>query len=93
MQTSGERDQMMGDFVVTTTSKFDSAYLRRVNCVKTFYTIREQGRISRSELAEHTGLSRATVSETVRELLEREFILEVGPRTTASRGRPPVKLE
>lgn len=82
----------MGDCLVTSTSKFDSAYLRRVNCVKTFCTIREYGRISRSELAVKTGLSRATVSETVRELLEREFVREVGSEIT-SRGRPPVQLE
>ena len=74
------------------TGRFDSAYLRRVNCVKTFCTVREHGRVSRSELADITGLSRATVSETVRELLEREFIREVGPDNTA-RGRPPVQLE
>ncbi len=77
---------------MTKTSKFDSAYLRRVNCVKTFCTIREHGWISRSELADITGLSRATVSETVRELLEREFVREVGSDNT-QRGRPPVKLE
>ncbi|MCK9525247.1 MAG: ROK family transcriptional regulator [Limnochordia bacterium] len=77
---------------MTTTRKFDSAYLRRVNCVKTFCAIREQGSISRSELAGITGLSRATVSETVRELLERQFVREVGSDNT-SRGRPPVKLE
>ncbi len=82
----------MGDCVVNAKIKFDSAYLRRVNCVKTFSTIREQGSISRSELAEVTGLSRATVSETVRELLERHFVREVGADST-SRGRPPVKLE
>jgi len=39
-----------------------------------------------------TDLSRATVSETVRELLEREFIREVGPEST-KRGRPHVMLE
>lgn len=77
---------------MTKTSKFDSAYLRRVNCVRTFCTIREHGRISRSELADITGLSRATVSETVRELLDREFIWEVGS-DSISRGRPPVQLE
>ena len=82
----------IGVYLVVKTSKFDSAYLRRVNCVKTFCGIREHGRISRSELAEITGLSRATVSETVRELLDREFLCEVGSNTT-SRGRPPVQLE
>jgi predicted NBD/HSP70 family sugar kinase len=77
---------------VTKTGRFDSAYLRRVNCVKAFCAIREHGQVSRSELAEITGLSRATVSEVIRELLEREFVREVGSEST-SRGRPPVRLE
>ncbi|HBG00992.1 MAG TPA: hypothetical protein DDW87_05400 [Firmicutes bacterium] len=77
---------------MTIIGKFDSAYLRRVNCVKTFSTIREHGRVSRSELAAITGLSRATVSETVKELLDRGYIREVGYRDI-KRGRPPVQLE
>ena len=77
---------------MTIIGKFDSAYLRRVNCVKTFSTIREHGRVSRSELAVITGLSRATVSETVKELLDRGFIREVGYRDI-KRGRPPIQLE
>ena len=77
---------------MTKTGRFDSAYLRRVNCVKAFCAIREHGQVSRSELAEITGLSRATVSEVIRELLEREFVREVGSEST-SRGRPPVRLE
>ena len=48
--------------------------------------------VSRSELAAITGLSRATVSETVKELLDRGFIREVG-HGDIRRGRPPVNLE
>lgn len=77
---------------MTINGRFDSAYLRRMNCVKTFSTIREQGMVSRSELAAITGLSRATVSETVKELLDRGFIREVG-HGDIRRGRPPVNLE
>ncbi|NMB02446.1 MAG: ROK family transcriptional regulator [Firmicutes bacterium] len=77
---------------MTKAIRFDSAYLRRVNCVKIFCAIREHGRISRSELSVVTGLSQATVSEIVKELVEREFVREVGTECT-SRGRPPVKLE
>lgn len=52
---------------------------------------REQ-RISRADIARHTGLSRSTVSETVDALIPTGLIAEVGVGPSRG-GRPPIVLE
>lgn len=51
------------------------------------YHLRERAPISRADLAETTGLNKTTVSSLVRELIERQFVREVGYETPgAGRG-------
>jgi predicted NBD/HSP70 family sugar kinase len=58
--------------------------------------LRELGAVSRAELVRHTGLSRATVSSVLSELLESGLVLESEAPADAPRagqtGRPPALL-
>lgn len=69
--------------------------LRELNRLKVLEVVREQGTVSRAEIADTTGLARSTVSTLVGELVqaglvtEREDTRANGP---ASGGRPPVML-
>lgn len=54
--------------------------------------LRENAPISRSALAELTGLNKTTVSSLVHELIEHQFVRESGFRSTGT-GRPAVLLE
>lgn len=67
----------------------DISYVSKINKIKILNLIREEGVISRSEIAKKIGLSLPTVSRLVDSLVQKEkLILEVGTRTT-ERGRPP----
>lgn len=50
------------------------------------------GGLSRAELAERTGLTRATVSRLVKELLDSDIIVEAEPVSRSNRGRKGVPL-
>jgi glucokinase-like ROK family protein len=54
--------------------------------------LREYDTLSRSELARRTGLTKATVSSLVKELIERKFVREIGLASPAI-GRPSMTLE
>ncbi len=54
-------------------------------------TIKERGSVSRTDLQQMTGLSWGTITNTTRELLNRNLIREEGAAVTKS-GRKPVKL-
>jgi predicted NBD/HSP70 family sugar kinase len=54
--------------------------------------LREQGSVSRVELAEATGLTRATITNAVRKLIELGFVREVGT-ARSQRGTPRRLLE
>ncbi len=54
-------------------------------------TIKERGSISRTELQQITGLSWGTITNTTRELLTRNLILEEGTLPTKA-GRKPMRL-
>lgn len=51
----------------------------------------EQGDMSRADVARRSGLSRSTVSAIVAELLERDWVCEVGAGTSSG-GRRPILL-
>ncbi len=55
-------------------------------------SLREQRQLSRSRLAQITGLTKATVSSLVKELIDRKFVREIGLSSTAI-GRPSMELE
>jgi glucokinase-like ROK family protein len=56
----------------------DQALVRQINLSVIMHQLRERAPISRAALAETTGLNKTTVSSLVRELIERQFVREVG---------------
>jgi glucokinase-like ROK family protein len=77
---------------VSTRTPLKLGTLRQVNRNVVFRLIRERGRTSRTELARLSGLSKATVSEIVADLLARGFVREAGMQSFG-RGRNRVVLE
>jgi predicted NBD/HSP70 family sugar kinase len=62
-----------------------------VNVLHILRTIKERSSVSRTDLQQLTGLSWGTITNTTRELLNRNLIRETGALSTKS-GRKPVKL-
>ena len=56
----------------------DQALVRQINLAVIMHHLREYAPISRAGLADITGLNKTTVSSLVRELIERQFVREVG---------------
>lgn len=71
------------------TSRDDS---RRWNLLTVLQTIAAHGTISRAEIARATGLTRATVSSLVSELIEEGLVEDLGPTETEAAGKPPALL-
>jgi predicted NBD/HSP70 family sugar kinase len=72
--------------------------LRELNRTRVIDTLRQNGTASRADIARHTGLSRATVSSLVADLIEHGLVVErAGQAASAAgaapAGRPPVRLE
>lgn len=65
---------------------------RQVSLRTVFRTVIEEGAISRAELARRTGLSKQTVSEVVRELVEEGWLREIG-QTRGNIGRSATNYE
>jgi glucokinase-like ROK family protein len=69
--------------------------VRQINLAVIMHHLREKAPISRAELATLTGLNKTTVSSLVRELIDRQFVREVGYEEPSSRqgaGRLAVLL-
>lgn len=64
---------------------------RRHNRRVVLETLRQHGRLGRSDIASLTRLTAQAVSNIVGELLEEGFLVELGRRRTA-RGQPPVEF-
>lgn len=56
----------------------DHALIRQINLSAILFHLRENAPISRAALAEITGLNKTTVSSLVSELIENQFVREVG---------------
>ena len=56
----------------------DQALVRQINLAVIMHHLREHAPISRASLAEMTGLNKTTVSSLVRELIDRQFVREMG---------------
>jgi glucokinase-like ROK family protein len=56
----------------------DQALIRQINLSAILQHLRESAPISRAALAQITGLNKTTVSSLVRELIENQFVREVG---------------
>jgi predicted NBD/HSP70 family sugar kinase len=69
--------------------------LRRLNRLRVIRALREEGQISRAEIARRTGLSRSTVSSLVADLQGDGLVVErpePGLAHGAQGGRPPILL-
>jgi predicted NBD/HSP70 family sugar kinase len=69
--------------------------LRRLNRLRVIHALRDQGQISRAEIARRTGLSRSTVSSLVAELQADGLVIErpePGSAHGDQGGRPPILL-
>ena len=69
--------------------------LRRLNRLRVIRALREEGQISRAEIARRTGLSRSTVSSLVADLQADGLVVErpePGSAHGAQGGRPPILL-
>lgn len=71
--------------------------LRELNRLRVIDTLRHHGTASRADIARETGLSRATVSSLVSDLVEAGLVAEqvadsAGAGSAAQAGRPPVLL-
>ena len=69
----------------------DQALVRQINLSVIMHHLRENAPISRAALADITGLNKTTVSSLVRELIERQFVHEVGFETPGG-GRSAGRL-
>jgi glucokinase-like ROK family protein len=69
--------------------------LRRLNRLRVIHALRDEGQISRAEIARRTGLSRSTVSSLVADLQADGLVVErpePGSAHGAQGGRPPILL-
>jgi glucokinase-like ROK family protein len=69
--------------------------LRRLNRLRVIHALRDQGLISRAEIARRTGLSRSTVSSLVADLQADGLVIEraePGAAHGTQGGRPPILL-
>ena len=70
----------------------DQALVREINLSVIMNRLRTNAPISLAALAETTGLNKTTVSSLVNELIERQFVQEIG-LTSPSSGRPAILLK
>ncbi|MBP2708527.1 ROK family transcriptional regulator [Microbispora sp. RL4-1S] len=90
----GQQGQHLGRAAGGTVTPTSSAALRRANLSLVLRHLRDHVSRSRADIAEATGLHRATVSNLVAELLDRQLVREVGVEHVGAVGRPrrPVAL-
>lgn len=69
----------------------DQTLLRKVNLSAVLNNLRQYNSMSRTDLAELTGLNKATITRLVRDLLEHGLVREVGTRSSAI-GSPSILL-
>jgi glucokinase-like ROK family protein len=67
--------------------------LRQQNLAGIMHHLYENAPISRIELARRTGLNKATVSSLINELINNQFVREIGAGTTVRAGRREVLLD
>ena len=65
--------------------------IRDINTHLILETIINQATISRASTAKHLGLTKATVSAIVQDLINRKLVIEIGADDT-SLGRKPILL-
>ncbi len=70
----------------------DQTFLRKFNLTAVLNHLRQQSPVSRAALANLTGLNKATITRLIRELMEHNFVREIGMHSSAT-GRPSILLE
>lgn len=70
----------------------NQALVREINLSMIMNVLRETAPVSRSSLAQMTGLNKTTVSSLVQELIDQRFVHEVGFDVTSA-GRPAMLLD
>ena len=65
--------------------------IRDINTRLVLETIINNGSISRAAIAKHLGLTKATISAIVQELIVKRLVIEIGSDDT-SHGRKPILL-
>lgn len=70
----------------------NQSYLKELNLMSSLRLIRSKGLISRAELADTLGLNRSTITAVVQQLIEKNFVVEVGTGNSSG-GRPPLLLQ
>ncbi|MBN2048282.1 MAG: ROK family transcriptional regulator [Anaerolineaceae bacterium] len=70
----------------------DQGTLRKVNLTAVLNRLRQQAPISRADLADETGLNKATITRLIADLIEHGFVRETGTRSSST-GRPSILLE
>ena len=70
----------------------DQTLVREINLAVIMNHLRTNAPISRAALADATGLNKTTVSSLVNELIERQFVQEIGLASPSS-GRPAILLK
>jgi glucokinase-like ROK family protein len=71
----------------------DQALVRKLNTSLIMDCLRTHGPLSRAGLSAAVGLNRSTVSSLIRDLLEENFVREIGLQSSEKSGRPGMLLE
>ena len=75
-------------------SKIDSQFLKTINERRVLNLVREEGPISRNDLANRTKISKSAVSEIINRLDQEGFILEIGKgESTSKGGKRPILIK
>ncbi|TXT36417.1 MAG: putative xylose repressor XylR [Comamonadaceae bacterium] len=71
----------------------DQQLVRRINRSVVLRLLRQHSGLSRAQLAQHSGLTKSTVSLLVRELMEEGWVSEQGVSAAKGLGRPSTPLQ
>ncbi len=77
---------------MTTRNSADQALVRELNLSLVLRHIHNEAPVSRSQIAQVTGLNKSTVSSLVDDLLKRQLVHETGTNSVGT-GRPATLLE
>src|SRR5215217_7947276 len=69
----------------------DQALVRRINLSLVLHLLRQRGPMARAALAQVTGLYKSTVSDLIAELIQDQFVCELGVSSSGA-GRPSTLL-
>lgn len=82
----------VGKYLIGHGQTGNTKFVKQMNREGILYQLREQGRMSRADLAKRTQLSRPCVSSLVEEMIQEDLIQEVGVGESRG-GRKPILLE